>query len=252
MIRYILVDDNPSVLHSVKTKIEALPKDYDLQHIKSYDSSKKAFEEVNESNYDLLIVDYEMPVYNGLELARKIGKNKKIIFLTSTTDNEKKVINTLDISGYLSKPFDIEEFKYIIKHKIIGKINSSKAYLKPHTITLNIGANKDVRFLTNQVYYISKSLTDNGEQPIKNHVHLYGKNDVVLYANLRITIKDLYEKLADYNFEKIDQSNIINMDYLKERDNMHIRLQDCRESFVVTSKHKPGIVAKLRAILTQN
>ncbi|RXJ51502.1 LytR/AlgR family response regulator transcription factor [Gelidibacter gilvus] len=249
MIRYILVDDNQSVLHSVKTKIDALPKDYDLQHIKSYDSSKKAFEEVNESDYDLLIVDYEMPVYNGLELAQKIGRNKKIIFLTSTIDNEKRIINTLDISGYLSKPFDLEEFKDIIKHKIIGKINPTKASLKPHIITLNISANKDVRFPTNQVYYISKSLTKNGEQPIKNYVHIYGKNDVVLYRNVRMTINDLYKILADYNFEKIDQSNIINMDYLKERDNMHIRLQDCQETFEVTTKQKPGLVAKLRAKL---
>lgn len=249
MIRYILVDDDPTTLAFVKTKIDSIAKVFNLKYVKSYSSSLKAFEEVNEEDYDLLIIDFEMSPYNGIELAKKIAANKKIIFLTSTSNNGPKMMNALDVSGYLSKPFDLEEFKDIIKHKIIGKINPIKVSQKSHTITLNIGANKDVRFPTNQVYYISTSRNINGEQPSKNCVHIYGKNDVVSYPDLRITINDLYDKLADYNFEKVDQSTIINMDYFKERDNIYIKLQDCSETFEVTAKHKPGFIAKLRAKL---
>ncbi|TXD80483.1 DNA-binding response regulator [Subsaximicrobium wynnwilliamsii] len=249
MIRYILVDDEPTTLAFVKTKIDGIAKDFNLKHVKSYSSSLKAFEEVIEEDYDLLIVDFEMSPYNGIELAKKIAENKKVVFLTSTSNNGPKMMNALDVSGYLSKPFDLEEFKDIIKHKVIGKINPTKVSQKPHTITLSIGTNKDVRFPSNQAYYMRTSRNINGEQPNKNCVHIYGKNDVVLYANLRISINELYEKLADYNFEKVDQSNIINMDYLKERDNMHIELQDCSETFEVTAKHKPGFIANLRAKL---
>ena len=103
MIRYILVDDNQSVLESVKSKIDTLPKDYDLKHVKSYHSSKKAFQEINEDDYDLLIVDFEMPVYNGIELAQKIGNNKKITSLCVKDSSKKnKTVGIIHIHNILA------------------------------------------------------------------------------------------------------------------------------------------------------
>ena len=249
MIRYILVDDNQKVLNSVKAKIDALPKDYDLQHIKSYNSSKKAYEEVRETDYDLLIVDFEMPIYDGLELAQKIGSNKKIIFLTSTSNNEQKVINNLDISGFLSKPFEIEEFEELLKNKVIGKIKPATVLNPKSKITLNIGANKDIQFKPEQVYYIGTFKNNNGKQPKKNCVNFYEKNDCILHENVLITINQLEIELADYNFKKIKKNCIINMDHFKERDNTNIKLFDTKETFEVTTKEKSSLVGELRTKL---
>lgn len=179
MIRYILVDDNPKALERVKAKIDTINNDYQLKHVGSFNSSRKAFEEVNELNYDLLIVDYEMPVYNGIELAKKIASKKKIIFLTSTLNNEKEVINSLDISGYLSKPFEIDEFQEILKNKVIGKIDTIIPK-QDSLITLSIGNNNDIRFASEKVYYIT-SKRNNGKQPAKNCVNIYTKNDELLF-----------------------------------------------------------------------
>ena len=249
MIRYILVDDMPQTLEDVKTEIDTISKHYDLQHVKSYNSSKKAYEDVNEDDFDLLIVDFEMPVFNGVELAKKIGTHKKIIFLTSTTNNEQQVIKSIDISGYLSKPFDIEEFEEILKHKIIGKLSPTRIHSNEELITIHIGTNKDIRFTTDQVYYISTSRTRNGEQPDKNCVHFYGKQDEILFKNVRKSINDLSIALTNYNFEKINQSTIINMAQIKERDNTNISLFNSKETFEITAKEKLSFVAKLRARL---
>lgn len=249
MIRYILVDDNPKILKRVKAKIDTLSKDYQLKHLKSYSSSKEAYEAIQDSDYDLLIVDFEMPVYNGIELAQKIATNNKIIFLTSTINNEKQVINNLDISGYLSKPFDLEEFVVILKKKIIGRIKTISTRSKRSFINLQIGTNKDVRFSPSQIYYISTSRNYNGDQPLKNNVHIYGKDDKILFKNVRITINELYQELEDDNFEKISQSTIINMSHIKERDNTNLSLFDTRENFEITAKEKSSFVSKLRVML---
>lgn len=246
MIRYILVDDNPNTLATVKAKIDSISKDFDLHYKASYDNSKIAYQTVNPNDFDLLIVDFEMPVYNGLELAQKIGVNKKIIFLTSTTHNEQKIINSLDIAGYLSKPFDIDEFKNILKNKVIGKIKSQNISSLPKKITLDISINKDISFFPEQVYYISTSRNRNGEQPDKNCVHFYGKHDELLIKNVRVSINDLIEKITSYNFEKINQSTIINLSYLKERDNTNISLYSTQETFQVSSKEKLDFISKLR------
>ncbi|WP_452226473.1 LytR/AlgR family response regulator transcription factor [Lacinutrix cladophorae] len=249
MIRYILVDDEPKTLKRVKTKIDRIAKDYELKHIASYDSSKKAFQEINEDAYDLLIVDFEMPVYNGMELAQKIATNKKIVFLTATTDNEKRVINRLDISGYLSKPFDIEEFEDILKHKVIGKIETKKTYTKGNVFMLPVSKTKNIGIYPADIYIISSALISTGKQilnkteikakkPEDNNVHLYGKDSEILFPDIRITISKLETLLKDLGFAKINQSTLVNINYIKNIDNRNLELYDCKEPLEISVKEK--------------
>ncbi|MCX7550282.1 LytR/AlgR family response regulator transcription factor [Xanthomarina sp. F2636L] len=248
MIRYILIDDDPKILNWVKTKIDTISKDFGLKHIQSYSSSKKAFEEVHPDDYDLLLVDFDMPVYNGIELAQKIGTNKKIVFLTSTTNNGPKMMNALNVSGYLSKPFDIEEFKLILKNKVIGNINPIQKHQKADLISIRIGTHKDIGFYPEKAYYISTSRNIKGKQAHKNCVNIYGKNDEVIESNVRISINDFYKKLSPFGFEKINQSTIINVSKIKNRDNKHLNLHNCQETFLIADQEKAGFITKMRTM----
>ncbi|RXP54541.1 DNA-binding response regulator [Lutibacter sp. HS1-25] len=248
MIRYILVDDAPETLKKVKAKIDTIAKDFDLEHIASYDSSKKAFENINKEDYDLLIVDFEMPVYNGIELAKKVATNKKVIFLTSTIANEKKVINSLDISGYLSKPFEVEEFKTILKNKVIGNIITNTSFNKSELLTFAEGVTQDVGIRPYKTYYITSSRNYKGEQSKTNYVHFFGENDEVIVPNVRISINELSEKLKPYGFEKINQSTIVNFSKIHKRNNNELTLIDCEEKFTIGDREKPGIITKIRSI----
>ena len=259
MIRYILVDDDPSTLKGVKTKIDKLSKDYELKHIASYNSSKKAYQNINEDDFDLLIVDFDMPVYNGIELAQKIATNKKIIFLTSTTNNEKQVINSLDISGYLSKPFEVEEFEVILKNKVIGKVHSKKIYQKGDLVMLSILKNKNIGIYPENIYFISSALISTGyklvngkqvkaEKPEGNFVHFYGKNSEVAFESIRKTISSLETELADFGFRKINQSTLINTNYIRNIDNRNLELYHCKEPFEISLKEKTSFFNVLNKV----
>lgn len=249
MIKYILVDDDQKTLDRVKFKLDNLPKYYELEYVSSYNSSKVAAEDINPEDYDLLIVDFEMPVYNGIELAERVARNKKVIFLTSTTDNEKLVINAIDIAGYLNKPFDLEEFTTLLKNKVIGNISRVSKILK--TVNIQIGVHKDIQFLPESVYYITTSRNCNGKQPDKNCVHIYGKQDDLLFANVRKSINSLSQELINYNFEKLNQSTIINMSHIKERDNVHLELHNCKETFEIKSSFKESLISKIRSAISK-
>jgi DNA-binding LytR/AlgR family response regulator len=242
MIRYIIVDDNPKVLEKVKAKIDTVAHEYELEHIASFNSSKKAFQEVNQADFDLLIVDFEMPVYNGIELAKKIANDKKIIFLTSTTDNEKLVINNLDISGYLSKPFEIEEFQQILKNKIFGKINIETKFKKGDRLTIAIGPTQDIGFYPDETFYIRTNIS-------KNYVDFYGEQDKIKVTKVRITIKELSEKLKPYGFEKINQSTIVNLSKINKRYNKILTLVNCEEEFMIGDNEKLGLITRIRFLL---
>jgi len=248
MIRYILVDDDPNILERVKAKIDSLPKEYELQHKKSFDSSKKAYQEINEEDFDLLIVDFEMPVYNGIELAQKIANGKKIIFLTGESNREKQVINNLDISGYLSKPFDIEEFEAIIKNKIIGKVNRNNPFKKGERLTIAIGVNQDIGFHPDKTFYISTSRNIKRYQSNKNCVHFFDEQDDVIVTNVRISINELSKKLEPYGFEKINQSTIVNLSKIDKRNNKELTLLGSEEEFTIGDNEKKGIVSRIRTL----
>jgi len=245
MLNYILVDDDTKTLKSVKKQLDSIKNVYGLQHLESFESSKKAYEDHAKHDFDLLIVDFEMPVYNGIELAQRIAKNKNVIFLTSTINNEKDIINSVNIVGYLSKPFDLNEFKNIFKNKLV---NVRKQNLTNGNIILNVGKTRTISFHSNTIYYISTARNINGYQPKKNHINFYDKDCEVIHKDVRLTITELEKKLASKGFLKIDQSTLINKKHLKERDHINLELYDCKETFMLAETQKNNFFKRLKEI----
>ena len=249
MIRYILVEKKKKTLDRVKAKIDSIAKDFELEHISSYSSSKEAAETVNPDTYDLLVVDFEMPVFNGVELAERIATGKKVIFLTSTENNEKLVINAIDIAGYLTKPFEIIEFQNILKKKFIGAASFSQA---SNYTFLNFGVNTHINIASDKVYYITKLKSIDGKRAKRNCVNIYGKNDKLLFENIGpTTIEQLSQDLKDQNFSKINQSVLVNTRFIKERDHLNLSLYDCKEAFSVSNTNKNTLIASFKRFINK-
>lgn len=92
-----------------------------------------ALEKVSEHKIDLLILDINLPDTNGIELYKKIKKEKDIptIFLTAN-DLETTIVEALDTGAddYITKPFKTRE--------LISRINSvlRRVYKKESSNTL--------------------------------------------------------------------------------------------------------------------
>lgn len=110
----LIIDDDPLMLKLIK---EYLGETYTVATAVSGKIAHK-FLESRETN--LILLDYEMPEENGVEVLRKIRENEKlanipVIFLTGITDREKLLqALVLKPQGYLIKPVD--------KEKLIGTI----------------------------------------------------------------------------------------------------------------------------------
>ena len=75
----------------------------------------------NANDYDLVLMDIDMPVMNGLEACRQIRKNEKllnipVIFLTAFTDTE-KILSGFEAGAqdYVTKPFNSQELLARVK-----------------------------------------------------------------------------------------------------------------------------------------
>jgi two-component system NarL family response regulator len=103
-IRVILAEDHPVVRSGIKNLLGSSP---DIEVVGEADDGEKAYQLVQEHNPDVLLLDLELPVMDGVELAEKMAKENnpvKILVLSSYSDREYITeMLSLGINGYLLK-----------------------------------------------------------------------------------------------------------------------------------------------------
>ena len=89
--------------------------------VTSFQDGQEAFENIS-NQFDLFIVDINLPNVNGIELVRKIKNlNKEAnVFIISADINIDTIIEAYDLGAadYIKKPFDIREILVKIKHTL--------------------------------------------------------------------------------------------------------------------------------------
>jgi len=83
--------------------------------VESFYDGEKALDAIGSTNYDILLLDVNVPSIDGFEILaylRDIGNTTPVIYITSLAgiDDLKKGF-ALGADDYLKKPFDLEELK---------------------------------------------------------------------------------------------------------------------------------------------
>lgn len=112
MIKTIIyVEDDKINQKLIKAILE---KEYTLDIV---DTIKSAQKKLLENQYKLYILDYNLPDGNSLSLLHYIkNKNKVLVLTADASDKTKQLIAQQNIKYYMTKPFNIQEFKTIVKH----------------------------------------------------------------------------------------------------------------------------------------
>lgn len=110
-MRILLVDDNPTNLTFLCKLVEKL----DCEAL-AYASPEAALMEMPALDYDVAVIDYQMPVYNGIELLNEIRRfekyrGKPAVFVTADDDHVVRM-TALDAGAidFLTKPINPLEF----------------------------------------------------------------------------------------------------------------------------------------------
>ena len=109
MKRILIVDDSPVTLRSVKAMLD---KTY-LVSVAT--SGEQALKSINREQPDLILLDYEMPGWDGRETFEKIREDEllcdiPVIFLTGVADKEHiAAVLGMNPQGYLLKPVEKEK-----------------------------------------------------------------------------------------------------------------------------------------------
>ncbi len=102
----IIIDDEPLARELIKSYIDKTP---ELHLIGSFESGAAAIKTVMAGDIDIVFLDINMPMLNGIEFARVIPKQTRIIYITAYEQYALQgfKVNALD---YLLKPVNFAEF----------------------------------------------------------------------------------------------------------------------------------------------
>lgn len=116
--RILVVDDNPILLRSVKVMLD------EIYMISVATSGEQALKMIGKKRPDLILLDYEMPEWDGKKTLEMIRKNPDtsdipVIFLTGMADKGHVMeILALKPEGYILKPPSKEKMTKVIQETL--------------------------------------------------------------------------------------------------------------------------------------
>ncbi|MFM1525713.1 MULTISPECIES: LytR/AlgR family response regulator transcription factor [Helcococcus] len=160
------------------------------------------FEYEDKSDYDIILLDYEMKNMNGADLAKNIRQNDKNV----------QILFISGYSEYIGIGYEVEAINYLIKpidknrlfelfEKAFERLQKSDKYVVFKTDEGNrrLMFNNIYYILSHNIYYI---LSD------KNYLNIYYNSEIY---KVRMTMKEV-EEILDKRFHKLDRSTIINIE----------------------------------------
>lgn len=119
-MRILIVDDSSTMRRIIGNVVMQLG--FAKDDFAEAEDGVKAWKMLEESQYDIILTDWNMPNMNGLDLVKKIrsgGNHQKVPIIMITTEGGKsEVITALKagVNNYIVKPFSAE----ILKEKLDG------------------------------------------------------------------------------------------------------------------------------------
>lgn len=118
--RVIVVDDEPGMREFLEIMLQK-----DGYYVQTSGDGRNAIDIIEKENFDLAIIDVQMPSMNGLDLLRRMSDTSPdttVVMVTAFASHESAIeAMKLGAYDYITKPFKIDEIKLVIKKALEKK-----------------------------------------------------------------------------------------------------------------------------------
>jgi len=195
MYNCIIIDDEPIARQILEQYISSTPS---LTLLASCRNAMEGFAKLEQYNVDLIFLDIEMPLVNGLHFLKTLQNPPQVIFTTAYPQHAVEAFE-LNVVDYLLKPFSPERFaKAIEKLKPIAEKQTEEASLMirekgglikiPHSSILYLKGSKDyVKIITEEkTHLVSSSMKSLEESLPSNEFIRIHKSYIVGLRHIRM------------------------------------------------------------------
>lgn len=200
MLNCYIVDDEQQAIDGLIAMMQVKFPER-VRIIGSTTDARKAIHEIDQLKPDLLFLDVEMPMINGLELLKHFPERKfQVIF---TTAHEKYALPALKAaaSDYLIKPFSPQEVADALQ-KCMEQSNANNKKPKLDVVPrLSLAASNEIVLVD-----IPDIIRVEGQN---NYSHFYFSNRPKLIVSK--TLREYETLLTPYHFFRVHQSHLVNL-----------------------------------------
>jgi len=190
----LIVDDVPKNIQVIANLLG--DDEYDISYATN---GKQALDQVEETSFDLVLLDVMMPEMDGYEVCREIKKRQfaneiPIIFITAKTD-EDSLLEAFDAGGqdYVTKPFKAPELMARIKtHLKLKEFEDSQQVVIDNALAELKILNKEIIETQKEVIFTMGSIGETRSKETGLHV-----KRVAEYSRLLSRLSGLNEIEAD-------------------------------------------------------
>lgn len=205
----VIIDDEPLAAELLASYAKKIPflvlKGY-------YNSATDAIQTIRKEKIDLIFLDIQMPELSGLEFAKIIGNETKIVFTTAFSQYaiEGYKVDALD---YLLKPISFEKFLEVSNRALTFFEKQNKSLTMKNDRFMFIKSEYKLQKVSfNDILYV---------EGVKDYVKFYltdGAKNIMSLMNM----KKVEEFLPFPEFMRIHRSYIVNMTKVSQIDRFRI------------------------------
>lgn len=227
--RCIALDDQ---LYATGIIAAYIDKTADLTLIKATDDAFDALNMIMSGQVDLIFLDIQMPMINGIQFLKRCGNKCKVILTTAYPDYALQGFD-LDVVDYLLKPFSYERFeKAVDKFRLLQIASMTPQIENDYLLLKGDAKNKYYQVKFSDIMFI---------KGLNNYISVYTKDQhIITYMNLKEIINLIPARL----FCRVHRSYIISFKYIKYIDGNSLLIDE--EKIPISESYKATFYSRLK------
>ena len=243
MITAVIIDDDKNLRNGLKSLLKKYASEISI--IGEADSVKTGISCSTELKPQVVFLDIQMNDGTGFDLLNELSKSEekltpKVVFITA---HEQYAIKAFRFSAldFLLKPIDPDELEKVIE-KIKSVVDKNESDIQIELLLENM-RKKEEKFKRIALSNSSGTFVFNVSDIIRcesddNYTKFFIKNKKPILISK--TLKEYDELLKENGFERIHQSHLINMAYLKSyvKEGTYVEMADASQVPVAQRKRE--------------
>lgn len=239
----LIVDDEPLAQEVLENHIARMPV---LHLIQKSNNAMEAFGALHNSKIDLLLLDINMPVVNGLSFLRSLKDPPAVILTTAYTEYALEGYE-LDVVDYLVKPIPFDRFQKAV-NKVITLLNAKGQTITPVVEEVQVrsqpanisSGEKDYFFVKANGKLVKLNYADICYiEGMKDYLKIYTANQTVVVHQ---TMKGMEEQLPASLFMRVHKSYIVALNAIKSIDGNIIQLDIDKGEIPLGSSYREALL----------
>lgn len=193
-MKCLIVDDEPLAQEVLENYVQRVE---ELKLVKKCSNAMEAVQTLHQEKVDLLFLDIQMPVMNGLSFLKSL-KNPPAVILTTAFPKYALEGYDLDVVDYLLKPISFERFLKAVNKAMDQRKNIQEELATAEYLFLKVD-NKFVKVNYTDIVYI---------EGMKDYLKIFVKEKLLVVHK---TMKAIEDMLPKNQFIRVHKSYIVSL-----------------------------------------